>query len=61
MYRPEAKPTPADLCLTATEHKELIQLRREIRQLKLERNILSRATAWFALETGVLPSGSSGA
>ena len=27
---------------------------------KLERDILSRATAWFALETRVLPSGSSG-
>ena len=28
--------------------------------LRLERDILSRATAWFARETGVIPSGSSG-
>ncbi len=35
-----------------------LEVQRE--QLKLERDILSRATAWFARETGVLPSGSSG-
>src|SRR3954471_22680838 len=46
--------------LTAVEREELVRLRREVRQLKLERDILSRATAWFARETGVLPSGSSG-
>jgi len=45
--------------LTTTERDELVRLRRENRQLKLERDILSRATAWFARETGV-PSGSSG-
>src|ERR1700712_7749 len=53
-------PPPADPGLTATERDELVRLRREVRQLKLERDILSRATAWFARETGVLPSGSSG-
>jgi transposase len=58
--RREAKPPPADLGLTAAERDELVRLRRENRQLKLERDILSRATAWFARETGVLPSGSSG-
>ena len=58
--RREAKPPPADLSLTAAERDELVRLRRENRQLKLERDILSRATAWFARETGVLPSGSSG-
>src|SRR5688572_16641777 len=46
--------------LTANEREELARLRRENKQLKLERDILSRATAWFALETGVLPPGSSG-
>jgi transposase len=51
---------PADPALTAAEREELVRLRRENRQLKLERDILSRATAWFARETGVLPSGSSG-
>jgi transposase len=58
--RREAKPPPANPGLTATERDELVRLRREVRQLKLERDILSRATAWFARETGVLPSGSSG-
>ena len=58
--RREAKPPPADLGLTAAERDELVRLRRENRQLKLERDILSRTTAWFARETGVLPSGSSG-
>jgi transposase len=28
--------------------------------LQLERDILSKAAAWFARETGTLPSGSSG-
>ena len=58
--RREAKLPPADSGLTAAERDERVRLRRENRQLKLERDILSRATAWFARETGVLPSGSSG-
>jgi transposase len=58
--RREAKPPAAEAALLATEREELLRLRRENRQLKLERGILSRATAWFAHETGVLPSGSSG-
>ncbi len=41
--------------LTSTEREELARLRREIRQLKLEREILSKATAWFARETNVIP------
>ena len=38
---------------------QLIRLRRENKQLRLERDILSRAAAWFARETGAVPSGSS--
>lgn len=34
--------------LTSAERQELMQLRREVRQLKLERDILAKATAWFA-------------
>ena len=45
--------------LMGPEKEELLRLRRENKQLRLERDILSRATAWFARETGVIPSGSS--
>ena len=53
------KPAAGDAALTATERDELARLRRENRQLRLERDILSRAAAWFARETGVVPPGSS--
>ena len=43
--------------LTSTEREELGRLRRENRQLKREREILAKATAWFARETGSVPSG----
>jgi transposase len=46
--------------LTAAERDELTRLRRENKQLRLERDILSKAAAWFARETGTLPSSSSG-
>ena len=46
--------------LTAVERDELTRLRRENKQLRLERDILSKAAAWFARETGTLPSSSSG-
>src|SRR5271169_1094425 len=43
--------------LSAAERDELGRLRRENKQLRLERDILSKAAAWFARETGTLPSG----
>ena len=46
--------------LSANERDELVRLRRENKQLRVERDILSKAAAWFARETGTLPSGSSG-
>src|SRR5690349_23078964 len=57
--RREAKAAAA-AGLSAAEREELTRLRRENKQLRLERDILSRVTAWFARETGVIPSGSSG-
>ena len=45
--------------LTTAEREELRRLRRELKQVKLEREILAKATAWFARETGSIPSGGS--
>ena len=45
--------------LTSAEREELYSLRRENRRLRQERDILPKAAAWFARETGVIPSGSS--
>ncbi len=45
--------------LTTAEKEELSRLRREVRTLREERAILAKAAAWFARETGKIPSGSS--
>jgi transposase len=41
--------------LTQSEREELNRLRRENRQLRLDRDILSKAAAWFARETNSIP------
>jgi transposase len=46
--------------LTSLEREELGRLRRENRKLKLEREILAKATAWFAREADTTPKKSSG-
>jgi len=46
--------------LTTAEREELTKLRRENRQLKLEREILSKAAAWFAQENAPNTKRSSG-
>ena len=53
---PMGPPTAAPLArnnapqepLSAAERQELIELRRKLRQVQMERDILAKATAWFA-------------
>lgn len=45
--------------LTTAERQELARIRREIKQLRPEREILAKAAAWFARETGSIPPASS--
>lgn len=45
--------------LASAEREELRHLRRENRRLQQERDILAKAAAWFARETGSIPSSSS--
>ncbi len=41
--------------LTTDERNELARLRRENKRLRLEREILAKAAAWFAQENDTLP------
>lgn len=55
------KPRAAGGALTNAEREELARLRRENRQLRMEREILGKATAWFAARSDktFTPSSSS--
>lgn len=46
--------------LTTDEKAELRRLRAENKRLKMEREILEKAAAWFASRSGSLPKKSSG-
>lgn len=43
---------PGSHGLTTAEREELTRLRRQVRQLQTERDILAKATAWFAAHDG---------
>jgi transposase len=45
--------------LSTDERAELRALRKKLRRMKQERDILAKATAWFARETGDVPPKSS--
>lgn len=45
--------------LTGAERKELRRLRRDNKRLRVERDILAKAAAWFARETDAVPKSSS--
>ena len=45
--------------LPSAEREELGRLRRDNKQLRIEREILAKAAAWFARETDSIPSTSS--
>ena len=42
------KPLPGKEGLSSAEREELVRLRRQLRQVQMERDILAKATAWFA-------------
>lgn len=51
----------ADIGLSSAERDELVRLRRQLKQVQMERDILAKATAWFAArgEKTFTPSSSS--
>jgi transposase len=54
--RPTGTPGGARTALTTDEREELRRLRRENKTLREEREILKKAAAWFAKETGSISS-----
>ena len=53
------KPARSKDVLSGADREELARLRRENRQLKVERDILAKATAWFAVKGDKTSIGSS--
>ena len=53
------KPVRGKDVLSSAEREELVRLRRQVRQLQAERDILAKATAWFAVKSDKTSSGST--
>ena len=48
-HRPLVTPRGSEsTALSAAERQELVELRRRLKQVQMERDILAKATAWFA-------------
>ena len=58
-YPPEFRRQMVDLVRAGRSPEELAKPRREVKRLRLERDVLSRAAAWFAREAGTVPSETS--
>lgn len=54
-----APPSAPKAGLTTVEREELVRLRRQLRQVQMERDILAKATAWFAVRGDKTSSGST--
>ncbi len=59
MKQDDADSGRRDDILNSDERKELTRLRREVKRLTLEQEILSKAAAWFAREADTIPKKSS--
>lgn len=57
--RDRGKPLPGKEGLSSAEREELVRLRRENRRLQQERDILAKATAWFAGKSEKTPTPST--
>ena len=56
----QGRPQPGkEGALTTAEREELVRLRRQLRQVEQERDILVKATAWFAARHDKTSTGSS--
>mgnify|MGYP000904796714 FL=1 len=51
--------TGTEAPLSMNERQELIELRRKFRQVQQERDILAKATAWFAAKSEKTPTSST--
>lgn len=57
--RDRGQPAPGKEGLTTAEREELVRLRRQLKRVQEERDILAKATAWFAARNGAMSTPSS--
>lgn len=57
--RDRGQPLTGKEGLTSAEREELVRLRRQLKRVQEERDILAKATAWFAARNGVTSTPSS--